>query len=102
MYVGCEFASGHRTGFDFDVELTENEMRELAREFLNNEDAYQDFETIKERHESLYRKIRSYGRDVLDDEMGEDTIKTDIKIAWGDNVEEVFESNFRDELIHIY
>ena len=99
MYVGYEFAPGKYTGFDFDVELTENEMRELAREFLNNEDAYQDFETIKKQHETLYRKIRSIGRDALVDEKGEDAIKTDIIIAWGDNAEEVFESNYRDEKI---
>lgn len=99
MYAGCEFAPGQRTGFDFDVELTENEMRELAREFLNNEDAYQNFETIENRHEPLYRKIRCCGRDALDDEMGEDTIKTNIKIAWGDNAEEFFADNFRDEKI---
>ena len=99
MYVGCEFAPGQRTGFDFDVELTENEMRELAREYLNNEDAYQNFESIKCRHETLYRKIRSYGRDILDDEMGEDTIKTDIKFDWGDNAKDMFMSNFRDEKI---
>ena len=36
LFIWCEFAPGKRTGFDFDVELTENEMRELAREFLNN------------------------------------------------------------------
>ncbi len=75
-------------------------MRELAREFLNNEDACQDFEAIKIRHETLYHKIRSIGRDALDDEMGEDAIKTDIKIAWGDDVEMVFENYFRDEKIY--
>ena len=71
-------------------------MRELTYEFLNNEDAYQDFEPIKGQHETLYHKIKSIGRDVLDDEMGEDTIKTDIRIAWGENAKEVFEINFRD------
>lgn len=101
MYVGCEFALGQRIGFDFDVELTENDMRELACEFLNNEDAYQNFEAIQKRHETLYRKIRSRGREVLDDEMGKDTIKTDIKIGWGDNAKEVFGRYFRDEKIYI-
>ncbi len=100
MYIGCEYAPGQRTGFDFDVDLTENEIRELAREFLNNDDAYQDFEKIKRQYETLYHKIRSIGRDVLDGEMGKDTIKTDIKIAWGDNAEEFFADNFRDEKIH--
>ena len=100
MYVGCEFAPGQRTGFDFDVDLTEKEMRELACEYLNNEGAYQDFEAIKGKHEPLYHKIRSRGRKVLDDEMGDDTIKTAIKIAWGNNAEEFFAYNFRDEKIH--
>ena len=100
MYIGCEFAPGQRTGFDFDVDLTANEMRELAREFLNNEDAYKDFEAIKKMHEPLYHKISIYGMEVLDEEMGEDTIKTEIKIAWGDDAEEFFTNNFRDEKIH--
>ena len=99
MYIGCEFAPGQRTGFDFEVDLTENEMRELACEFLNNEDVYKDFEAIKKRHEPLYHKIIRRGRKVLDDEMGEDTIKTDIKIAWADDAEDVFQYCFRDEKI---
>lgn len=36
FFIGYAFALGKRTGFDFDAELTENEMRELAREFFNN------------------------------------------------------------------
>lgn len=32
MYIGCEFAPGQRTCFDFDVEFTDNEMREFARD----------------------------------------------------------------------
>ena len=99
MHVWCQFGIGQ--GFDFDVNLTENEIRELAREFLNDEDAYHDFETIKRRHETLYNKIRSMGRDALYDKIGEDAIKNDIIIAWGDEADRFFETNFRDCKIYI-
>lgn len=99
MHVWCQFGKGR--GFDFDVNLTENEMRELAREFLNNEDAYQDFEKIKRRHETLYNKIRSMARDALYDEIGADAIQNDIQIAWGDEAGDFFETYFRDGKIYI-
>ena len=39
MYVGCEFAPGQRTGFDFNVELAEDEMLSSQCLFLNHEDS---------------------------------------------------------------
>ena len=93
MRVSFEFAPGQRIGFDFDVNLTENEIRELAREFLNNEDAYHDFEMIKRMHEPLYNKIRS---------CGENAIKNEIKIAWGDDADDFLGTNFRDCKIHVH
>ncbi len=90
MYVGCEYAPGQRTGFDFDVELSDIEMSSLASAYLNHEDVRIDFKNLRNYDERLYQKIRSFASDALDDEMGEDTIKTDRRVSWGDNVEDVF------------
>ena len=88
MVIGCEYA-GHRIGFGFDVDLTEEEMLSLANIYFHHEDVREDFENLRKYDERIYWKIYRLADDVLDDEMGEDTIKTARRVSWGSEMEDM-------------
>lgn len=96
MVTGCEYGGAH-IGFGFDVDLTKEEMLSLAIIYFRHEDIRADFENLRKYEEKLYWLIRGLASAALDDEMGENTIKTDRRTSWGDNVKELFKRVLDEE-----
>lgn len=86
MRVGCEFAPGKRTSFDFEVEVSPAELSKLRKLLSSHDEIRKDFERLKDYDKDLYYKIKGKASETLDNEMGEDTIKTDRRIYWGEGL----------------
>lgn len=64
-------------------------MLSLANIYFHHEDVREDFENLRKYDERIYWKIYRLADDVLDDEMGEDTIKTARRVSWGSEMEDM-------------
>lgn len=86
MIVSAEYAPGSRMSLDFPVMVSPEEYDRLLHLLKTDDALCQDFSLLARFDYELFKKIERAAWEALDREMGDDTIKTDRIITWGDSV----------------